>query len=237
VRKTADGHFGSAASVAHGGKECYLQTISRRVFYLQKVDVLTFLALPTCGNILYSLPCDLMDTKQTLHKTSGTGQRNGLVVGWFSFTCCEDSTILFTELLNDHLDRWKKVIDFRYIKALKTNNSLFGLDVAFIEGAISSESQAKEIRRIRENSEYVVAIGACACTGQPSTSRNRFASEQINERIRWYLSHFDYGKEVKKLNEVIEVDDMVRGCPMKAPSFLQTLNKYLELFGIVEHAS
>jgi coenzyme F420-reducing hydrogenase gamma subunit len=122
-------------------------------------------------------------------------------------------------------------------EALKTNNSLAGLDVAFIEGAISSESQAEEARQIRENSKYVVAIGACACTGQPSTSQNQFASEQINERIQWYLSHFDYGKEVKRLNAVIQVDDMVRGCPMKAPSFLETLNKYLELFGIVEHAS
>jgi sulfhydrogenase subunit delta len=108
--------------------------------------------------------------------------------------------------------------------------------VAFIEGAISSESQAKEARRIRENAEYVVAIGACACTGQPSTSRNQFASEQINERIRWYLSHFDYGKEVRRLNEVIRVDDMVRGCPMKVPSFMQTLKKYLELFDIARHA-
>jgi sulfhydrogenase subunit delta len=108
--------------------------------------------------------------------------------------------------------------------------------VAFIEGAISSESQAKEARQIRENAAYVVAIGACACTGQPSTSRNQFASEQINERIRWYLSHFDYGKEVKRLNEVIQVNDMVRGCPMKVPSFIQTLNKYLELFDIVDHA-
>ena len=123
------------------------------------------------------------------------------------------------------------------MKALKTNNSLSGLDVAFIEGAISSESQAKEVRQIRENSKYVVAIGACACTGQPSTSRNQFASEQINERIQWYLSHFDYGKEVKRLGEVIPVDDMVRGCPMKAQSFLQTLNKYLDLFGVVKHAS
>jgi coenzyme F420-reducing hydrogenase gamma subunit len=122
-------------------------------------------------------------------------------------------------------------------EALKTNNSLAGLDVAFIEGAISSESQAEEARQIRENSKYVVAIGACACTGQPSTSQNQFASEQINERIQWYLSHFDYGKEVKRLNAVIQVDDMVRGCPMKAPSFLETLNKYLELFGIVQHAS
>lgn len=121
------------------------------------------------------------------------------------------------------------------MKALKTNNSLTGLDVAFIEGAVSSESQAKEVQQIRENAEYVVAIGACACTGQPSTSRNQFASEQINERIQWYLSHFDYGKEVKRLNEVIQVDDMVRGCPMRAPSFLLTLEKYLELFDVAQH--
>jgi len=175
--------------------------------------------------------------ERSVHRTSGTDQHKRLVVGWFSFTCCEDSTILFTELLNDHFDEWKRVIEFRHMKALKTKNSLAGLDVAFIEGAISSESQAKEVSEIRENAKYVVAIGACACTGQPSTIRNRFTSQQIDERIQWYLSHFDYGKEVKKLNEVIQVDDMVRGCPMKTPSFLQTLNKYLELFGIVQHAS
>ena len=170
------------------------------------------------------------------HQTSGDVRHERLVVGWFSFTCCEDSTILLTELLNDHLDEWKRVVEFRHIKALKTNNSLTGLDVAFIEGAISSESQAREAREIRENARYVVAIGACACTGQPSTSRNQFASEQINERIRWYLSHFDYGKAVRRLDEVIRVDDMVRGCPMKVPAFLEMLKKYLELFGVARHA-
>ena len=160
------------------------------------------------------------------------GQRR-LVVGWFSFTCCEDSTILLAELLNDHLDEWVQVVEFRHMKALKTNNSMEGLDVAFVEGAISSDSQADEVRRIRDNARYVVAIGACACTGKPSTSRNQFVDEQINERIQWYLDHFDYGKEVKPLDEVIEVDDMVRGCPMKVDSFHQTLGKYLELFEVV----
>lgn len=162
------------------------------------------------------------------------GQRR-LVVGWFSFTCCEDSTILLAELLNDHLDEWVQVVEFRHMKTLKTNNSMEGLDVAFVEGAISSDSQAEEVRRIRDNARYVVAIGACACTGKPSTSRNQFVDEQINERIQWYLDHFDYGKEVKPLDEVIEVDDMVRGCPMKADSFKQTLGKYLELFEVVPH--
>ena len=195
---------------------------------------------PTCQDvanpksILYSPMWCRMAIERSPRRTDGDHDR--LVVGWFSFTCCEDSTIVFTELLNDYLDAWKKVIEFRHIKALKTRNSLAGLDVAFVEGAISSDSQAEEARRIRENARYVVAIGACACTGKPSTSRNQFVSAQINERIRWYLSHFDYGPEVMRLDDVIEVDDMVRGCPMKVPAFLQTLNKYLDLFNVSQHA-
>lgn len=174
--------------------------------------------------------------EQSLRQTGGDDGSKKLVVGWFSFTCCEDSTILLTELLNDHLDEWKQVVEFRHMKALKTKNSLSGLDVAFIEGAISSDSQAEEARRIRKNAEYVVAIGACACTGKPSTSRNQFVSEQIDERIQWYLSHFDYGEEVRTLGEVVRVDDMVRGCPMKVPAFMQTLQKYLRLFEVGQHA-
>jgi coenzyme F420-reducing hydrogenase gamma subunit len=34
------------------------------------------------------------------------------------------------------------------------------------------------------------------------------------------------------LDEVVRVDDMVRGCPMKARSFTQTLQKYLELYEV-----
>jgi sulfhydrogenase subunit delta len=185
-------------------------------------------------SILYSPMWCRMAIERSPRQTDGDHDK--LVVCWFSFTCCEDSTIPFTELLNDYLDEWKKVVEFRHIKALKTRNTLAGLDVAFVEGAISSDSQAEEARRIRENARYVVAIGACACTGKPSTSRNQFVSEQIDERIRWYLSHFDYGPEVMKLDDVIEVDDMVRGCPMKVPAFLQTLNKYLDLFSVSQHA-
>lgn len=160
-------------------------------------------------------------------------QKKKLVVGWFSFTCCEDSTILFTELLNDHLDEWKKLVEFRHVRALKAKNSLEGLDVAFIEGAISSNKQAEEVKKIRDNSKYVVAIGACACTGLPSASRNAFTPADITERINWYMQNFDYGQKVRKLDEVIKVDDMVAGCPMGVPQFLETLNKYLKLYNLI----
>jgi len=156
-----------------------------------------------------------------------------LVVGWFSFTCCEDSTILFTELLNDHLDEWKKLVEFRHVRSLKSKNSLEGLDVAFVEGAISSETQATEVKKIRDNAKYVVAIGACACTGLPSASRNDIVGDMITERIQWYLDNFDYSQKVRRLDEVIKIDDSVNGCPMNAVNFIAALTKYLKLFKII----
>lgn len=173
------------------------------------------------------------DTAQTQNSTQTTTTKKKLVVGWFSFTCCEDSTILFTELLNDNFDSWRELVEFRHLKALKTNNELRDLDVAFVEGAISSPTQVEEVKKIRENSKYVVAIGSCACTGLPSASRNAFTPEHITERIQWYLDHFDYSDKVLKLEEVIQVDDKVNGCPMNVENFYTALNKYLELFKVV----
>lgn len=37
------------------------------------------------------------------------------------------------------------------------------------------------------------------------------------------------------LGDVIRVDDMVRGCPMQVPAFMQTLEKYLDLFEVGRH--
>jgi sulfhydrogenase subunit delta len=161
-------------------------------------------------------------------------QQKKLAIGWFSFTCCEDSTILLTELLNKNFDAWIKLVDIKYMRALKSKNSMEeGLDVAFIEGAASAETQEKEIKEIRAKAKYVVAIGSCACTGLPSASRNQFTSDDINEKIQWYMKTFNYGQKVKKLDEVIKIDDYVMGCPMNVQTFTNVLNKYLKLFKII----
>jgi len=155
-----------------------------------------------------------------------------LVVGWFSFTCSEDSTILLTEMLNDHLEDWKKVIEFRFFKALKSRNRVEDLDVAFVEGAISSEIQAADLKNIREKSKYLIAIGACACTGQPSSGRNTLVPEKINYKISYYLKNFDYSQNVQKIADFVKVDDQVNGCPMDPKKFIEILNKYLKIFKI-----
>lgn len=154
-----------------------------------------------------------------------------LRIGWFSFSCSDDSTIIFTELLNDHYKKWREKLEFVSAGFLQKRGEIRDIDVSFVEGAITSQKQEDKLLEIRKNSKRLVAIGACACTGMPSCQRNTF-DEKLNSEIKNILIRFKYAKKVKKLSEMVIVDDQVPGCPMDEKIFLEILDKYLNKFGI-----
>lgn len=154
-----------------------------------------------------------------------------LRVGWFSFSCCEDSTIIFTELLNDHYREWMEKIEFVSALVIKKKSEIKDLDVAFVEGAINTASQEEQLKLIRKESKKLVAIGACACVGMPSSHRNAF-DEKTKEEIKNILIRFQYADRVKKLSDVVAVDAQVPGCPMDENVFLKIVNDALTEFGI-----
>src|SRR3990167_8342167 len=69
-----------------------------------------------------------------------------LRIGWFSFSCCEDSTIIFTELLNEHFAQWRKLLDIRAMLVLQKKEDMTSLDVAFVEGAVTSRDQSDKLK-------------------------------------------------------------------------------------------
>jgi sulfhydrogenase subunit delta len=158
-------------------------------------------------------------------------ERRKLRIGWFTFTCCEDSSIILVELMNKYYFEWKEKIDFRYCKMLKSKNSFDEFDVAFVEGAISNDYEKEKLLKIREKAKYVVAIGSCACTGYPSAQRNDF-SPQMKARIEEFLEKFKLYEKVLRLDQVVKIDDKVEGCPMLEVTFLRTLEKYKKEFGV-----
>ena len=152
-----------------------------------------------------------------------------LNIGWFSFTCCEDSTIVFIELMNERFFEWRKIMNFKYFRTLKSKNSIENLDIAFVEGAISSKKEEESLKRIRENSKKLVAIGSCACTGSPANQRNFFDQETKNE-IHFILDRFNHKEFVLPLSSIVKVDDYITGCPMDEKVFLGKLDQYLKEF-------
>jgi NAD-reducing hydrogenase small subunit len=155
-----------------------------------------------------------------------------LKVGWFSFTCCEDSTMVWIEMMNQRFFEWKKLIDIRYAKVLKDDNRLRGLDVAFVEGAITNDADAKELARIRKSCKRLVAIGACAVNAMPAGQRNAF-DPQLKADIEFILKRFKQAEKVLMVKEVVKVDAEVPGCPMEENVFLNVLDTYLKEFGVV----
>ena len=155
-----------------------------------------------------------------------------LRVGWFTFTCCEDSTVIFTEVLNDHWQEWRKLIDFRHARVLQTKNALDELDVAFVEGAISSEEQKKRVEEIRDQSKVLVAVGACAVQGMPAGQRINFDEEKEKE-IQFILDRFHHLDKVQSLKDVVKVDADLPGCPMNGDSFVKVVEGALKDFKII----
>ena len=69
-------------------------------------------------------------------------------------------------------------------------------------------------------------------TGMPSAQRNAFPPE-LKDKIQFLLDRFNQGEKVKKLDEIVTVDERVQGCPMIEAAFLAVIDKMLKEFGIV----
>ena len=144
-------------------------------------------------------------------------------LGWFSFSCCEDNTVVMTEVMNDHWQEWKELFDFRHVRILKSKNIMDEFDVAFIEGALAGPEQEEMVKKIRGISKKLVAVGACAITGLPSGQRNNFTEEQ-KASIDFLVTRFGALPSVKKVSDVVKVDVEIPGCPMSPTVFLEKVN-------------
>lgn len=155
-----------------------------------------------------------------------------LVVGWFTFTCSEDNTIIFIELFNKYYFEWKDLLEFKHCKLLKSKNKMGRMDVAFVEGAISTKEEKDKLKIIRKNSKKLVAVGACACTGLPAGQRNSFNSQTM-EKIKPFLNQHNLYEKVVPLSSIVKVDYSLQGCPMIPDQFVNLVNSCLKEFGVV----
>jgi len=140
--------------------------------------------------------------------------------GFFSFTGDEGCMMIFIESLNARLVKWQKYVDISYSKLLREkSNNMKGLDVAFVEGAITNEEEVKRIKAVRKAAKKLVAIGECARTALPSAHRNVFAAKELAE-IAPVLKKFNYLDKVYPLSKFVKVDYEVPGCPMDEAKFV-----------------
>jgi NAD-reducing hydrogenase small subunit len=111
------------------------------------------------------------------------------------------------------------------------------VDIAIVEGAVSSEAHVEELKHIRENSRILVALGDCAVTANVPSLRNpvgtgaalRRAYQEAESNVEGKMPPGD-GKGVSPLlqravplHEIVKVDYYLPGCPPDADHIFEVL--------------
>jgi NAD-reducing hydrogenase small subunit len=140
--------------------------------------------------------------------------------------------------MDERLIQLADKIDLVYSPYVDTKEFPKDVDVTLVEGAVGNSSDLEKIKKIRERTKILVALGDCAVTGNVSAMRNVFgvdlvlkrcyvenASEQAgipNEKIPALLPR------VSPVHEVVPVDVYVPGCPPAADIIYEVLSSLLE---------
>jgi NAD-reducing hydrogenase small subunit len=113
-----------------------------------------------------------------------------------------------------------------------------GVDVAVIEGAVSSQDDVKLLQTARARSKVLVALGDCAVTGNVPSLRNGIPVRTLLDRVYVEGATATPGiptdgvpgllRQAEPLRSTVKVDIHVPGCPPKPNAILMVLSELLE---------
>jgi len=91
-------------------------------------------------------------------------KKEKLKIGIYELTGCAGDALLILDCEKELLDIFNAADIHSFLMA-KSDNIDGELDIAFVEGSVSTEKEKKELLDLRKRAKVVVAIGICACFG------------------------------------------------------------------------
>lgn len=114
------------------------------------------------------------------------------------------------------------------------------VDIALVEGSVTSDEHYHEIKMIRKKSKALVALGDCAVMTNVTGMRNYFPLEEVlDAAYKNAVSNDNAGEapahpallklndKVVPLQEVVKVDFVIPGCPPDADTIFYVLFEFL----------
>jgi len=147
---------------------------------------------------------------------------------------CHMSLLDIDERLIDIADR----IEMVYGPLVDHKDMPDEIDVFIVEGAVSSEEDYHKIKKIREHTRILVALGDCAVAGNIPSLRNTIPVEELLDEA--YIRKADENplhptevipalrEKAVPIHEIVDVDVFVQGCPPSADTIFFTIAELLE---------
>jgi sulfhydrogenase subunit delta len=144
-------------------------------------------------------------------------------IGFYSLTGCGGDQLMILnhedELLR--LLNYVEVVSFQEASSLQEDKKV---DIAFVEGSVSTKMDLDRLNNIRKGSKTLIAIGDCAIGGCVQAMRNEETT--IEEMImKVYGKGEDYFEVLEPygLSKYVKVDLELQGCPIETTEIRQLI--------------
>jgi sulfhydrogenase subunit delta len=120
-------------------------------------------------------------------------------------------------------------IDVRSFYMLTSDSSMKEkVDIAVVEGSVSTEKDLRELQNIRQNVSILLAIGACAINGGvQSWVEGEKTYEELHKSVYGEES-IDYpGLQAQPIKNFVKVDYYLPGCPPEEGEIMYYLSTFL----------
>ena len=147
-------------------------------------------------------------------------------VAFFDFSCCEGCQLQIANLEEDiiKLAELVDVVEFREVLTGEAEE----YDISFVEGSITRKSDEDRLKNIRMRSKLLVAYGQCAVSGGINRLKNNWKDMDDVQRCvygdQYKMPNLDT-YPTKGIDEVINVDLYIPGCPINRDEFLRIVKE------------
>ncbi|MCS7121904.1 MAG: hypothetical protein NZ895_04830 [Archaeoglobaceae archaeon] len=146
-------------------------------------------------------------------------------VAIFDLTDCEGCEV---QIVNSKLiDKVLEGVEIVHFRLGQRVNRWEKFDVAFVEGAAITSDELELVKKIREHSKLVIALGSCACFGGIAAINNFMDLDEAKRYVYGENADKIEVLYVKPLPEIIKVDFMIRGCPITPEDFERVVSDLL----------
>jgi len=99
--------------------------------------------------------------------------------------------------------------------------------LSLVEGSITTPHDAERIQHVREESEFLITIGACATAGGIQSLRNWKDTKEFTSIVYATPAFIDTLETSTPISDHVAVDFELRGCPISKHQLLETVNAFL----------
>jgi coenzyme F420-reducing hydrogenase gamma subunit len=147
-------------------------------------------------------------------------------VAVFKFASCDGCQLQFLNL-EDELLALTDLVDFAFFPEARSRMVEGPYEIAFVEGSVTTEDDARRIQEVRAQSRTLVTIGACATAGGIQALRNWAEIEDFKRVVYPSPNLVAVLSTSTPISEHVRVDYQVWGCPVDKGQLLAVLRSLL----------